>query len=127
MFEEDLVAFILAQSPSIVGDRVRPLHFAREETLPAMTYARVSTSPSRTMDGDLGRDRVRMRLQVKAATFLEARTIAGTLRTLLNDFSGLMGSTTVKGVSLEGDTDLYDEAPKAYRTVLDFMFTIKET
>lgn len=127
MFEEDLMTFVKGQSPAPAGGRLYPLRLPQDPTLPAMTYGRLSAPRDRTLDGVTGRVRARIRFHIWADGFKAARTLAETMRQLFKDYSGTMGFTTVNAVSLEGEADQRDPDTGTYHTILDFMFTYKET
>ncbi len=108
---------------ALVAARVYPLKLPQSPTYPSLTYEIVSDIPYRGLGGDSDREVIRARIHCWAKTFTGAIDLATKVRTAVADFSGTMGSVTVSSVKFETWNDLYEDVPKVYRRVADFMIT----
>ena len=123
--ETGLRTHLLADGPvaALVVARVYPLHPPQSPTYPCLSYEIVSDIPYRRLAGDDNRERIRVRVDCWAATYVGAVDLAGKVRTAVADFSGLMGTTPVSSVKFESWTDIFEDVPEVYRRVVDFMIT----
>ncbi len=130
--ENDLRTHLLADGPvaALVVDlsldpadqsRVYPIKLPQSPVYPAITYEIISTIPHRALAGDSDLERARARIHCWAATYSGAVDLAGKVRTAMADFSGLMGTTTVRSVKFETWNDIFEDVPEVYRRVADFM------
>ncbi len=120
--ETGLRTHLLADGPvaALVVARIYPIKLPQSPTYPALTYEIISDIPHRSLAGDSDLERVRARIHCWAATYTGAIDLAAKVRTAVGDFSGLMGTTTVRSVKFETWNDLYDDVPEVYRRVADF-------
>ncbi len=120
--ENDLRTHLIADAPvtALVVSRIYPIKLPQNPTYPALTYEFISDIPHRSLGGDSDLERVRARIHCWAATYTGAIDLAAKVRTAVGDFSGLMGTTTVRSVKFETWNDLYDDVPEVYRRVADF-------
>jgi hypothetical protein len=74
-----------------------------------MTYRRVGREGFRTLDGPAKPTIVRFQFECWGGTNAEARSLADTLRQVLDGFTGLWGATTIGNVFYDDDTDDRDD------------------
>ncbi len=120
--ETGLRTHLLADGPvaALVVARVYPIKLPQSPTYPALTYEIISDIPHRSLGGDSDLERVRARIHCWATTYTGAIDLAAKVRAAVGDFSGLMGTTTVRSVKFETWNDLFDDVPEVYRRVADF-------
>ncbi len=120
--ETGLRTHLLADGPvaALVVARVYPLKLPQSPTYPALTYEIISDIPHRALAGDSDLERVRVRIHCWAATYTGAIDLAAKVRTAVADFSGLMGTATVRSVKFESWNDIFEDVPEVYRRVADF-------
>lgn len=100
---------------AIVASRIFPLVMAQKTTLPAITYQTSSLKPDRNMGGNTGRMTATIQLNAWAETYTEVKSLAEALRSALNDYSGAMGSDTIRRSGVESETDGWDEETGFFR------------
>ncbi len=120
--ETGLRTHLIADAPvtALVVARIYPLKLPQSPTYPALTYEIISDIPHRALAGDSDLERVRARIHCWAATYSGAIDLAAKVRTAVGDFSGLMGTTTVRSVKFETWNDIFEDVPEVYRRVADF-------
>lgn len=121
--EDGLRTHLIADAPvtALVVARIYPIKLPQNPTYPALTYEIISDIPHRALAGDSDLERARARIHCWAATYSGAIDLAGKVRTSVADFSGLMGTTTVRSVKFETWNDIFEDVPEVYRRVADFM------
>ena len=98
MVEAALITLILgdADLASALGGRVQsatePLAAGTATRLPRATYQRISTRRQQSNDGPIGLAHARLDVNVWASKPIEAATIAGRLRRLLDGFAGAVAT-----------------------------------
>ena len=123
--ETDFRTHLIADSPvtALVVARIYPVKLPQKPTYPAISYEVISDIPYRRLAGDDSRERIRIRVDCWAATYVGAVDLARKVRTAVADFSGLMGTTPVSSAKFESWTDIFEDVPEVYRRVVDFMIT----
>lgn len=119
MLEPALVAYLRAAIPSVDG-RVYPGHLPDPPVLPALVYQRIATRRPVSFDGPSAFVRARMQLDVWAASYGEARTIADRLRQVLVGYRGPMGALEVAIPEQVGDLDMFEPDTGLYRVMTEF-------
>lgn len=100
---------------AIVVSRIYPIVMAQKTTLPAITYQTTSLKPDRNLGGNTGRMTATIQLNAWAETYTEIKSLAEALRSALNDYSGAMGSDTIRRSGVESETDGWDEETGYFR------------
>ena len=113
---------------AIVAARISPTHLKQSETIPAITYQRVSTGREYLIhEGPIGQVSSRIQYACWAETDTEAEALADAVRLALDGYSGLSGSMTIESVNSEGQWDFYDEKRELYCSYLNFLVQYKES
>lgn len=127
MIQEGLYTFLAASSAvaTIVGTRIYPLmipqHAYDELTkLPCLVYARVSVDRQPKFCGTDALARSLVRVDSYARSYADATALAAAVYDALIDYSGAMGSETVKKVLADSEFDLLDVEPGLYRVTQTF-------
>ncbi len=86
---------------TIVGQRIFPVHVAQDADLPAImvTITDMETHPTKTATST--DDIVELDLTVYSRSAKQCFDVAELIRTRLDNFTGTMGSTTVKSLRFE--------------------------
>lgn len=116
MIDEDFVTYLETQAAitNIVSTRIYPLLPPQNPTYPLVTYEHVDTGRGLTFSGQTEFENTDIRITGWGSTYTVAKSIRDALATLLRNFSGTMGTTTVKKLFIRGDADQYDEFTKKY-------------
>jgi hypothetical protein len=128
MIEEDLITYLYsgAAVTALVGQRVTPLRMDQGADLPAITVQRIDGPRVRSLTGPSGLAHPRFQLDCWGSTYASVKAVATAVRQRLDGYRGLMGSTTVGGVSLESDQDDFEPDTGLYRVSMDFIIWHKE-
>lgn len=123
MIEADLKAFL---DTTVGHSRVYPLIVPQGVTLPAVTYQTVS-DPSELESGGVV-DLVAGRFQITSigATYLEAKTLANTIKAALNGYRAAMGASDVQAVTIEGHLEDHEEQTGRFTIAQDFIIHFKD-
>ena len=128
MMEADLIGKLLASAPvsAIVSDRVTPVARTQGAALPAATVQRIAGGPEMADDGSAGIAGVRVQVDCWAATYGQAKDLAGAVTTELNATADeIQGSTNFIYIILEDVRDLrepgYNNPEYLFRVSLDFL------
>ena len=115
MIETDLYAHLstYAALTALVSTRIYPLTLPQEPTLPALTYFRVSSAPSRNHDGAYGFALKRFQFDIYAITYLACLQV----KAILVDAMGALGYTA----HWDNDQDINEPELGRYRLQIDFM------
>lgn len=111
---------------AIVASRVYPLVIAQKTALPAITYQTSSLKPDRNLSGNTGRMTATVQLNAWAETYTEVKSLAEALRSALNDYSGAMGSDTIRRSGVESETDGWDEETGFFRVSMQITIVYTE-
>jgi len=123
--EEGLRAAIVTQGA--VSTRVYAERLPQNVTYPAITISRAATSQGVLLDGVDTLTNVRIQVDVWAADATH-KTIADSMRTLLNGHRGSLGGVAVQYCRFEGENDagVFDGDWTANRVSMDYTFTLHE-
>lgn len=129
MLEEGLYARLKADITikGYVGDNVFPLVQPHGSDGPCVIYARIGSLRSQTLCYTDKATRAIIDIDSYSKNYLTTKRIADAVRKSLVDFTGLMGDTRVKNVSLESELDLTDPEPGYYRVAQTFFIWYVET
>lgn len=107
----------LSAVTALVSQRVHPQTLPQKTDYPAITFMQVSGVREITMGtvGGSGLAAPRIQITSWAETYAEAKEVSDAVRVGTDGFSGTFGSTTVKAVVMEGETDTEDRDPKSGR------------
>ena len=111
--EEDLFSRLTADSAvtTIVGTRVFPYGKLTDLQLPALIYQRISTVPTRGLQGPHGLEAVRVQVTAWADTYSEMISLASAVKTALDGKENTM---------FENQVDRFDKDLHKNYSVLDF-------
>ncbi len=104
--------FAVLSNQTAAGDRVYPLLRGEGTGLPALVYTRVGNAPVNSLSGSSGLDQVRVQVDCYAATYNDAKSLAASVRPLLEGapFKAL----------LQTDFDFYEPDTKVFRVTQDY-------
>lgn len=112
---------------ALVGQRVRTLVLAQNETLPAIRVQRVSESEAMHLRGSVGLRVARVQVDSYASTFAAARSLDAAAHgdgagSGLCGFSGAVGSAWVRGIFPMAVQDMFekDNGREFYRVTRDY-------
>jgi len=128
--EADLYTHLINNSTvnSIVGDRVYPLRLEQGYTLPAISYQRISGDRAKDISGSIGHAQPRIQVDCWTNSYGKLKDLSEAVRQALDRFQGdLGGGSYVQHVSLEGETETYEEETEIQRVSLDFVIYHSET
>lgn len=128
MIDNDLITFLKAGSAvaTLVAARIYPLTMPQGGEYPAVTTQRIDGPRVRSLSGPSNLAHPRFQIDCWATTYASVKAAAQAVRQRLDGYRGLMGTTTVGGVSLESDTDDFEPDTGLYRVSLDFIIWHKE-
>ena len=111
---------------ALVGARVYPLALPQQPTLPALTYQRISTSPTQHRDSaEPQHSRIRMQIDCWAASYDSALSVRAAVRAAMGTVAQA-SSPRIDAALLADDTDTYDPAPGRWRATLDYFIWSEE-
>lgn len=118
---------ILTSNPdftAIVGNRVYPLVIAQGEPMPAVTYQKISNTPTQCKEGVSGLDRFRVQINIYAEKYPDQEALGGIIRDALDNFSGTVSGSQIANITYETETDLHDDAADIFFLEQDYTITI---
>ena len=122
--EEAIINRLLATAgvTALVGTRVYPGARTQGSALPALVFNRISGVRDYTMTQASGLVESRVMVDVWAASYGAAKTLARAARAALSGISGTFSGIEIQGVFLDGERDSFEgEAPKRlFRVSMDF-------
>lgn len=88
---------------------------------PMITYQRIASTTSRTMEGLAGPHRPRIQIDCWATSYVTAKQMAEAVRQSLEGWRQAAGANeAIRGTFLDGDRDLYEPDTKLHRVSSDF-------
>lgn len=111
---------------ALIGQRVRTVVLAQNETLPAIRVQRISESEPMHLRGSGSLRRARVQVDSYAASFADARTLDAAVHgdgagSGLCGFAGMVGSAKVHGIFPMDVQDLYEKDEREfYRVSRDY-------
>ena len=127
--ESDLKARLVADATvnGLIAGRCYPGVLPQSPSYPALTFFRVSATRLYNFRGTASRVTARFQIDCWAATHIQARALADAVRASLHAIVGTMGSTSIGYVRLDNELDVYEDAVKEFRVILDFIIDYVET
>lgn len=127
--EEGLYDFLSTDGgiSALVSTRVYPGTLPQNWTAPAISYQRISGNRVRNLSGPAGRAAPRIQIDCWADSYSGSKALATAVRSAMDGYAGLMGTTTVGSVVLESDLDFYEPDTNVYRVSMDFWISHIET
>lgn len=92
---------------------------------PFTVYSIQSVDPSETKQAVSGVDVYTVRLNVCSEVLTDVETLAASIRTALDMFSGTIGSTVVDSIRYLFESDSYDDGAQYYIRSVDYKIRIK--
>ncbi|SEB40701.1 DUF3168 domain-containing protein [Terriglobus roseus] len=123
MLEEGLFQLLTSDSDvaSCISTRYFPLMLPDDAALPAVTYQRVSTVTSPTLNGFTDLVQVRLQIDTWATTYADARRAAQAIQNAIEGFLGtLPDGTAVAAATLLSQMDTYESVARYYRVTTDY-------
>ena len=123
LIEEGLITYLLAQSgvTAYVGEQIHFVHAPQNVTAPYIIIIKISGVREHSHDGSSELAHPRFQLSVFANTYSEVKGIASALQTVLQTYSGTMGSVNVDVVFYDNEVDMYEQETGLYHTALDYI------
>lgn len=104
----------------LVGTRVFPAPLPQGQTLPAVTYQRVSGARESAMGSDTGVAHPRIQVDCWASSYSGVKALATAVRGALQRYSGTIATVEIQDSFLKNDIDLFEDEIEANRVMLDF-------
>ena len=112
---------------ALLSSRIYPGTLPQNWTAPAISYQRISGERNRILSGPDDRATPRIQIDCWADSYSGARALAEAVRSAIDGYAGLMGTTQVGSVVLESDTDFYEPDTNVYHVSMDFWISHIET
>ena len=90
---------------SVIGSRIYPVLAPASAALPFVTWRRSGIERSQTLGGPMGMPRVSVEYSIYGSTYEQARSVADSMRGILDGYGGTADNTTVEQASLEDESD----------------------
>lgn len=121
-----------ASVTSHVGHRVYPHLAPAVDSLPFISWRRLSIRREQTLSDPMGVPFVQVEYLMFAESYLEARQIADAVRAVLDGYNGSFDNTTVRQTSLDAEEDQTvaldgSEVPNAYAVSQTYEILWQET
>lgn len=129
MIESDIPTFVTDDETinSLIDGRIYFARLQSESTYPAIIYHRISTIRDRTVSGSNGRTIARFQFDCVAESGTETKQLAAAILARFDDYSGALGSTTVRNSVVDSERDdSFDRDARTYRTIIDILITYDE-
>ena len=99
----DIITRLLADTEitAVVGQRIFPVHVAQDATLPAIMVTITDMETHETKTATSSDDILELDLTVYSKSAKQGFDVAQLIRRSLDNFTGTMGSTTVKSLRFE--------------------------
>jgi hypothetical protein len=97
----------------IASTRIRPIVLNQGDTLPALTYQRVSGGQQNVLSGSFSLENPRIQIDCMASTYSGAKALGAAVLTAMT------GATTFTAL-LISDQDIYEDVAECYRVSMDF-------
>lgn len=132
---DNAIRTVLMLSPDVamlVGTKIHPVMASSSTALPFITYRRGGIQRQQTLQNPAGVPRVSYEVQVYAATYEAARTVADAVRQTLDGYAGTIDNTVIHQCSLENEVDDFvalagADMPPAYQITLTYDVWWQET
>jgi hypothetical protein len=126
--EYQLRLFLLADPDiaALVGTRVYPSPAPQNAEMPCITFQRVSTDREYSLDGRSGLAGPIIQIDCwsdapeYAGKYATAKTVAETVRLILESFRGFMGPVRVQEVTITSERDLFEAQDRTRRVSIDY-------
>ncbi len=111
-----------ADLQAIVGDKIYPLALSEDRIHPCIVYA--VDSNSLIAKDVVGVFECKIKLDLFANSYQEAKQIAALVRGLLDRYEGTQHGVTVKWLSFENESELIDEKLQFHQITQDYQSII---
>ena len=125
MIEKDLGDY-LAENVALCGGRTHAPRLPRSPMFPGLVYQRVSGVPAYSHDGYSHLTETRYQITGWATGYEEVREMAAQVRTVLDGYEGMMGSTFIGHCLCVADRDIFEAGTGIYQVPLDFMIAFND-
>lgn len=129
-FEESLYKFLSTNSDitALVGTRTYPVILQQGSILPALVYQEISAIHSHFFGGDSGHCSKIFQISIYGTTYSSVKTVAATLKKVLRNYSGTLGTggINIQAVLVQSELDDYDDQAKEFFVKQDYEFIFEE-
>lgn len=108
------------------GDRIYPSLLPEDETLPAISYFRVSTVRDPKMGADSIVVQSRIQVDCHASSYSGAKDLRDAVRSAVQRYSGTSGGVVVQQIFIEGERDDFEPKNKTHTVSLDLRVFYEE-
>lgn len=95
--------------------------------LPYIKHFKVSTTPNRTKSGPSTLDEIRWQVSCFALTLNEAETMAESVRTKLDNYTGHLNGVFIDRINFTNEQSLYEDGAKVHHVATDYSIRLKRT
>ena len=125
MIEHAIRTFVLADPTvaGLIGPRWHPVTLPQGSAFPAVTYQRVSTSPTASHDGPCGLAELRLQVDIwgdVAGRWDTVAEVGHALRQALDGVRGAFGDIWVSRIALANEHDTFEPDVKLWRRMQDY-------
>lgn len=126
MIATNLYTFLNAQAgiTALITTRIYPLKLPQSVVLPCLSFQLVSEPREYTLD-KASIPNALVQFDCWGTTYLEANTLADALATVLDAYTGAVGSITSLGFIQRSRQDIYESETNEFRVSLDYSFMYK--
>ena len=126
MIEKAVRTVLLACSDvtDLINNKVYPLIIPQRETLPAVTYKRITTTPIHTMVEEYDVEKVMLLIRVDSLFYEEMKDISKAIKDCFLNYKGTVGDTYIQAALFENQHDDVTENKESvvYYEELEFTF-----
>lgn len=108
------------------GDRIYPSLLPEDETLPAISYFRVSTVRDPKMGADSLVVQARIQVDCHASSYSAAKDLRDAVRTAVQRYSGTVGGVTIQQIFIEGERDDFEPKNRIHTVSFDLQIFYEE-
>jgi hypothetical protein len=124
--EEDLVAFLEANTAELTSDRIWPNRRPQNASVPGVVYQRIDTPRAHAHSGPSGLAHPRFQFSCWGRTLAEAAGVAEQLRLAIDGYQGDMGDTYVCSALVANEIDDEDIDTGTWRRIVDVIIWHRE-
>ncbi len=108
---------------TLVSARIYPMTAPQDVLMPYVTYQRISTVKIGLLSSDTDISEPRYQIDVYANTHLSCRDVADQIILAMQRWQGVESSVTILDVTIENDSDNYDNELKSYNSSVDVIIS----
>lgn len=116
---EDALVTLIKSAAVVAASNARVKPFLREGT-PAIVYTNISSEMQRSESGEEGFEQSRWQIDCWSNTYESSRSLARSVRGVLDNHRGVVGSDYIELVLFQSMRDDYDVDAKLHRVILEY-------